>query len=202
MFKSSFSVIAVAGAGLACAAPLNLTGLGLGQNASASLGSLSQNFFSGAQSGNYNGGPSATLFCVDFDKHNSIPTSYDVSVLTETSLSNGALVGKVFNKFSNFTTNAEAAALQLAIWDAVYDGGDGLAAGSFKSSSFQSEVAAIFAADFTGVSSHITYYAPTSHGPNGDLYQGMITGAPVPEPATMAVLALGAGALLRRRRRA
>jgi len=202
MFKFSFSVIAVAGAGLACAAPLNLTGLGLGQNASASLGSLSKSFYSGVQVGNYNGGASANMFCVDFDKRNSIPTTYDVSVLNETSISNGALVGKVFNKFSSYATNAEAAALQLAIWDAVYDGGDGLTAGSFKSSNFQTEVAAIFAADFTGVSSRITYYAPTSHGQNGDLYQGMITGAPVPEPATMAVLAIGAGALLRRRRRA
>jgi hypothetical protein len=57
----------------------------------------------------------------------------------------------------------------------------------------------------SGASTDVTYYAADNHGPNNNLYQGILgpgAGQPVPEPATMAVLGLGALMLRRRSKKA
>jgi len=204
MFKIPLTIFSVAAAAASMATPLNLTGIDYakGGNVSASLDGNGQYFFGGPQQGNYNGGAGQDFFCVDFDKHNGLPETYDATLLNQSSLTNGGLVGKIFNKFGSITSSAQGAAVQLAIWDAIYDNGDGLGAGRFQGSDYASEVSAILSADYTGVSSKISYYQPTSHGPSGNLYQGMIGAAPVPEPMSMAVVGLGAAALMRRRRKA
>lgn len=107
---------------------------------------------------------------------------------------------------------AEATAgLQLAIWDIVHDGGDGLAAGRIRTSSASgnSTPAAVrvaatayiqYAEAFRGSQVNATLYRHVS-GPNAKQqligFEQPGTGAPIPEPEPVALAGMGLGLVIR-----
>ena len=71
-------------------------------------------------------------FCVDLDHMVSVGQVYQVTPRsTSDGLPSGGMIAFLYNKYgvNTLMDNAKAAALQLAFWDLVVDGGDGLEAG-------------------------------------------------------------------------
>lgn len=137
------------------------------------------------------------VFCVDLDHQISIPTEYDVEWLTTTSLANGGRAAWLYQNYlagSKGGTSPAAAALQIALWDVVYDGGDGLASGKFQYVSGLSTTANSLAASLITVSAGQTavssYFVAT-----GSYGQAMIVPVPVPEAGTLQLVGLGLGLL-------
>ncbi len=150
----------------------------------------------------YDGTFSGYSFCVDLDHFIGLPTEYEVEVLSTSQLPHGSRAAWLYNSFApSANTTLEAAGLQLAIWDVVYDNGDGLSTGIFRYTGGLAAEAATdantFLASSAGKSSSADYLKPT-----GVYGQGMLHS--VPEPGTLGLLGLGlfsfAGLKLRRRR--
>lgn len=159
---------------------------------------------------NIDGGPTLEAVCVDLAHVVTSGMSYEVTGLGIGDLGlNSNLVANVFaNGIGNINSKDAGAAFQLAIWDALYDGGDGLDSGSFQAthSSVTNNIKNLYST-FAGAKENApdqpwdyTYWQATSH-PNGK-HQDMLTGEAVPEPATLAILGLGALAAARKRRKA
>lgn len=131
------------------------------------------------------------VFCVDLSHSISLPTEYEVETLTTAELTNGGQVAWLFqhNQAAAKNDTEVSAALQLALWDVVTDGGDGLSVGNFQylsgATSKTSEAGATMIAESAGQSDVATYLRAV--GPYG---QSMIT-SPVPEPGTFGLLGLG-----------
>jgi hypothetical protein len=208
---SLFAALAVLAAGTSAQASL----LTVEQMAPGKFGIVNINFngsgynvYAGAMSANLDGGSSFDAYCVDLAHFDYLPASYQVAVdSTPSTLPNGARIGQIYNTYASQVNSADSGvALQLAIWDVLVDGGDGLDNGSFKASGYSGDALtsyiAILSTPLGNASTASSYFVALSHpdGKNQDLigpYQG--TG-PVPEPTTMAVLGLGALGLLRRRK--
>ncbi|MDX2065345.1 MAG: PEP-CTERM sorting domain-containing protein [Fimbriimonadaceae bacterium] len=208
--RISLALITVASVTAANASILTVSGMASGRFQNVTVNYLGNNLAvaAGAQDASYNSS-SFLGYCVDITKFNNLPTSYEVTpVNASTTLPNGIRVSKLYNKYAAGATGNQAAALQLAIWDVLYDNGDGLSSGTFKSGvsgSILSNYNTIIADSLTGISDLATHFDPTNHGTKGDKNQGLIgpatflPPAPVPEPSSMAVLGLGALAFRRRR---
>ncbi len=90
--------------------------------------------FVGVILGNYNGGPSQAMFCVD------LFTAIDLSTYTsEPGPPRNANELRVAYLYVNYLAGVSSVALgqamQLAIWDIIHDNGDGVNAGSIRRSS-------------------------------------------------------------------
>ncbi|MBL8067048.1 MAG: PEP-CTERM sorting domain-containing protein [Armatimonadetes bacterium] len=181
---------------------------GLYQTVTINFNGNNQTVYAGAQKVSIDGGPGTSLYCVDLGHANHFGDSYNANVQGLNTLSNGNLVGNLMTNFwSTLDTSTEAAAFQLALWDAVVDGGDGLNAGNFKGvnvSAALSNQFSIYKAAMNNAGPEnlmISVYNAVDHGPYNKDHQNLIGAESVPEPATMAILGVAAAFAARRRKR-
>lgn len=161
----------------------------------------------GAMLVNYNGVGISPVFCVDW--YTSIGFStYGSTPATAQTAREGRVAWLYVNLISSITTAVKGEAFQLAIWDIIHDGGDGLNAGAIRSvSTTPSAVKTAWASYLTaslgqGIFSGNYFYRNVSLA-DGSPRQNLI-GQPwpteVPEPSTYALMAVGLGLVIFGRR--
>ena len=99
--------------------------------------------FAGALSFSIDGSATLTdMFCVDITTFSYLNSPYEATALPPTILNNGDRAAWLFLNFdSSANTVVTGTALQLALWDVVHDGGNGLSTGIFKgTASISSEI--------------------------------------------------------------
>jgi hypothetical protein len=97
------------------------------------------------------------------------------------------------------TNNEQAAALQLAVWEAVYDAGTNAGTADFTTGVFKTNISSNLLTLANTYYSYVNTPGEAIYFQPNPLNAGQGQLAPVPEPATM--LTLGAGLLIAARRR-
>jgi hypothetical protein len=84
--------------------------------------------------GSFQSGTQFTAFCVDLTHFSTPGQEYSANSLPASALPNGDQVAYLYDKYGQdiLSDNNLAAAVQLAIWDEVLDGGTGLDQGPFQ----------------------------------------------------------------------
>jgi PEP-CTERM motif len=151
------------------------------------------------------GSGSIVTYCADaLSPLNSNVNPYTVGSVNMTNGTGMALAARIMLAgFSSATTADQQQGLQLAIWDALYDNGASFDStnGNMKVTSGVNASALGFASSFytagknSSASSGVQLFTAGGAGGQSQLHV-------VPEPATLAVLGLGAFGLLRRRKSA
>jgi len=194
----------------ACADMIQFDSVGLNQVESIS-GDGGSNFIS-AYTGELNFTDETTTtnyttFCVDILDEIHSGSQWDSNLQLSNTLGNPAMdraAAIISADFNSVHTNDEAAGLQLAVWDAIYDNGASFDAdhGTFQAQNVSSSVlnyANQYYADRNG--NGVALYFGTHTNQDGHV-TGQAQMTPVPEPSTVAGILVGALALLRRRRSA
>ncbi|MBN9502054.1 MAG: PEP-CTERM sorting domain-containing protein [Armatimonadetes bacterium] len=142
-------------------------------------------------------------YCVDLDHAAALNTTYEADTYSAIWLWNlqGARVGYIYNKYAPLAGDLDhQIALQVAIWESRYDSTLNLNSGTFSTISLNTTVKGYAQAILDDVAAASTFSDVCVYkGVNGDV-QDIIGPAPVPEPASMAALGIGAMALIRRRK--
>lgn len=194
------------------------TGYGRSAKISINGGDSYRNVFGGVLNMKYTGSTGSIIldaFCADptvsmADGHFGV-TRTDSSFRGTKGLHAGYLVNKyapgIFTGGGSGANRDQAFALQVALWEVLTEstGSYNVASGSFRVknsdgtalTSSQKELINTYINDFGQQAA--TYYKAAVNNIGKPCSQSVIT--PVPEPASMTALALGFGAILRRRRK-
>lgn len=200
MLFRTFAIAAIAA--LSCAAStLTYTGTGLGNAVSVLANGNSKNVFAGQLNFTVDG-QSLVGFCIDLYTILNRQTYNTTTGEPEGYTNGGRAAWIVENYAGQVTTAMQAAALQLALWDVVHDGGNGLTNGSLvlnasPGNALSAAANAIVLASAGQSSNRATvFYNNTITA--GIRAQTLITAASaseVPEPSTVAMLGFGAALL-------
>jgi hypothetical protein len=195
---------AVALAGSAQALDLTFAGMSLPNSEKASI-SVNGSSFTNVYAGQINftsSTGSLSSYCADaLSFLNNGSHSYTVSQLTLTPDTNIGKAGTILaNNQAGALTAAQQAGLQLAVWEAIYDGGTTFDANgaSFKAKNVSDEILG-YASQYYGTYCNTPTNGVMSLSTNQAGGQSQMTA--VPEPMTVAALGMGSLALLRRRRK-
>lgn len=147
-------------------------------------------------------------YCIDL--LNTLRDPQEVTVRSSEGFTNGVANGGdraawLFNTYAagirSGGTNTQAAALQVAIWEAMYDTGNSLSGGSFQLSTtgaIRTQAETYLAALYSHLPEVGQRHATVLDTRTG---QDQITSR-IPEPTTLLLVGCGAGLLIRRRRKA
>lgn len=198
--RTLFLVTLAALATAAQADTLNIGSLSLGGDTgilhlSGVTGLNDGTYYAGPFDASLNGGSTFRVFCADLLHETAF--NANGTVLVQDAATLGAGYGKaaqIVNKFGASVGNdpVKNGALQAAIWTSIFP----TVQYSDSTPGISSLAATYLATDLTGVSDHASYY----NLGNGN--QSMLGFSPqaVPEPTSVAALAVGAMGLLRRKR--
>lgn len=149
------------------------------------------------------GGSTMPVMCVDLFTHININDSFGVNYVLPADLdpdiSRGLRAAYLYvTQFGNVSSSIAGAAMQLAIWDIIHDGGDGFSAGRIQASTTvgQATDPAISIAALQYVTFALNYQqGPTNatifRNVDGPYVKQQLMGASVPEPASMVMMSCG-----------
>ena len=212
----------VASALSANAYTLSYTGLGMGQGITFKSNNVQHSAFAGQIGWQFTGGagtPSGynnTFYAYCVSLENALQSPMDVTLRSTNDLTRngnspntGPKAAWLFNTYANqVSSNTAASALQIAIWETLYDSSNDLAAGYFQlvtnDSALTNQVNSYLTAlntNFTTTTA--TWFQPTNPANAQDML-GAGAVSNVPEPGLMSLLAgssLSGLCMFRRRRR-
>ena len=177
------------------AATLTYQSNAMGANATISNHGASQNVFAGLYTVGLTGGPADyptqfNSFCVDLEHSMSTGNAWDVDLtpIPDAGLNNSGRLAYLYTTYSTtVTTDEDAAGLQMAAWDILVDGGDGLSIGNFQASNVSdSAVAAAnkFITDSDGKTGTATWLVST----NGSKQNLLGPRSAVPEAGSLSLI--------------
>lgn len=158
-------------------------------------------------------GTQMDAYCVDLNNWNKAGDQYGVNVYNNLNKlgANSSLLANVYASFAGSVNSKDTgAAFQLALWDILEDGGDGLSNGSFRAKNLSNSVLNL-ANSFISAKNNTPaqpyqymYFEAVTHQQGWDCnrFQNLMTGNPVPEPMSLIALAGAAAAALKRRKKA
>lgn len=187
--------------GIAAADVMTSNGTGMGDTIHYRMdGSYWKNSFGGQLFITYQN-TDYTTYCVELTQ--PLGTGQVTEVPAEDVLNNSGAIHMLYEMYNDqVSSNVEAAALQVAIWELLYEDGTDFdaASGDFRAWTVDYDI-------ITTANSLLALVPDPTFFPENELIvlsspcrqDVIISGPPVPEPGTMAMLALGGVALLRRK---
>jgi hypothetical protein len=153
------------------------------------------------------GSPTRDAFCIDLFSNIGLATYNTTMVMPNTTFQR-RVAWLLQNTLPSLTGVNQWAGLQLAIWDIIHDGGDGLSAGRIRTATSHTTTTAVRNNAITYLSASLgqsynvgIVYHPTSQS-NGSPAQWLMSSmytdgypVPSPEPATFALIGLGLAAV-------